>query len=119
MMSEWPFKNLVAEVMLMSAPKARGCWKVGAIMLLSTTTRAPACPATKPSEKREQKALAAAVGVTEASAVAAALLACCHADQHGQHQWNHIIATRAAFSWHHLEQLRVAMPHLEKKHLPW
>ena len=41
MMSEWPFRNLVADVMLMSAPKARGCWKVGAMMLLSTTTRAP------------------------------------------------------------------------------
>ncbi|KAA6423070.1 MAG: hypothetical protein FRX49_07058 [Trebouxia sp. A1-2] len=27
MMSEWPFRNLVADVMLMSAPKARGCWK--------------------------------------------------------------------------------------------
>ncbi len=41
MMSEWPFRNLVAEVMLMSAPRARGCWKVGAMMLLSTTTSAP------------------------------------------------------------------------------
>lgn len=43
MMSEWPFRNLVAEVMLMSAPRARGCWKVGAMMLLSTTTSAPTC----------------------------------------------------------------------------
>ncbi len=41
MMSEWPFRNLVADVMLMSAPMASGCWKVGAMMLLSTTTSAP------------------------------------------------------------------------------
>jgi hypothetical protein len=42
-MSEWPPMNLVALVMLTSAPSASGRWNTGAMMLLSTTTSAPAC----------------------------------------------------------------------------
>ena len=39
--SDWPLMNFVALVMQISAPSSRGFWNTGAIIELSTHTRAP------------------------------------------------------------------------------
>ena len=41
MMSEWPFRYLVAECMTMSAPRLSGCWLHGVAKVLSTTSFSP------------------------------------------------------------------------------
>ena len=63
-MSEWPFRNFVAECMTMSAPSSSGRWIQGVAKVLSTTTRMPRLRAVSATAAMSTRRRSGFVGVS-------------------------------------------------------
>ena len=75
MMSEWPFRYLVAECITTSAPRLSGCWQKGVAKVLSTISSRPCALATFDRAAMSASFISGLVGVSTHSILVLGVMA--------------------------------------------